>query len=248
VVILGFGNWDEKTHLIPEQQKRLFVAMKADVTPSEVDTASQTAVFKGSGKKLYVTTLNSCTCGDFLCRRLPCKHIYRLALELGMIEGDYDSGRNKNALSDDVSCLKEEAQKLLYDMCVASIYHQEKQFLFRRDKISESLLTHGFCVESIPDLDYFAQCPVSQIKSILFSGISSNLPKRNAQKKTFIKWISENAGYSLEVLRSNFIVLEFSSQTKDFQSTIHRRLAKKFGCSDSKCDDFVIEIRANLTK
>ncbi|GHV35241.1 hypothetical protein FACS18949_12800 [Clostridia bacterium] len=34
----------------------------------------------------YKTTLNSCNCYDFQERKLPCKHIYRLAVELGLIE------------------------------------------------------------------------------------------------------------------------------------------------------------------
>jgi len=31
-------------------------------------------------------TLESCTCPDFKERKLPCKHMYRLASELGLIE------------------------------------------------------------------------------------------------------------------------------------------------------------------
>lgn len=34
----------------------------------------------------YKTTLHSCTCANFLDTHRPCKHIYRLAVELGYIE------------------------------------------------------------------------------------------------------------------------------------------------------------------
>lgn len=36
------------------------------------------------GTTNYTTTLFKCTCKDFKDRHLPCKHIYRLALELGI--------------------------------------------------------------------------------------------------------------------------------------------------------------------
>jgi hypothetical protein len=41
-------------------------------------------LFQGSAKKPYVTTLKACTCKDFALRQLPCKHMYRLAHELGV--------------------------------------------------------------------------------------------------------------------------------------------------------------------
>ena len=36
--------------------------------------------------KIYETTLSSCSCPDFAERRLPCKHIYSLAIAEGLIE------------------------------------------------------------------------------------------------------------------------------------------------------------------
>lgn len=43
-------------------------------------------IFKGSGKDAYITHLNDCTCKDFGLghKKRPCKHIYRLAAELGL--------------------------------------------------------------------------------------------------------------------------------------------------------------------
>ena len=37
---------------------------------------------------IYETTLSSCSCPDFAERRLPCKHIYSLAIAEGLIERD----------------------------------------------------------------------------------------------------------------------------------------------------------------
>lgn len=66
----------------PDQIKRMEKAKEAKMAPLSIDRENQTALFAGSGKKPYETTLNSCTCRDYFVRRLPCKHIYRLRMEL----------------------------------------------------------------------------------------------------------------------------------------------------------------------
>lgn len=64
----------------PEQQKRIKDSEKCTII--SIDCVTQTAVFQGSSKKPYETTVDSCTCRDYFVRRLPCKHIYRLRAEL----------------------------------------------------------------------------------------------------------------------------------------------------------------------
>ena len=66
----------------PEQIKRIKKAKEAKCQPLTVDSVAKTAVFQGSGKKPYETNLDSCTCRDYFVRRLPCKHMYRLRMEL----------------------------------------------------------------------------------------------------------------------------------------------------------------------
>jgi len=66
----------------PEQIKRQKSAMGAKYKPLQIDYDAKFAVFSGSGKMPYETTENSCTCRDYFVRRLPCKHIYRLRIEL----------------------------------------------------------------------------------------------------------------------------------------------------------------------
>ena len=66
----------------PEQVKRIEKAKGIKMTPISIDYMSQTAIFSGSGKNPYETTVVSCTCRDYFVRRLPCKHIYRLRMEL----------------------------------------------------------------------------------------------------------------------------------------------------------------------
>lgn len=64
----------------PEQIKRQEKSMKCN--PIEINYQDETAIFAGSGKNPYTTTTQSCTCRDYILRKLPCKHIYRLRYEL----------------------------------------------------------------------------------------------------------------------------------------------------------------------
>jgi hypothetical protein len=48
------------------------------------DRAAETAIFRGSDGQEYQTGLTRCDCLDFVSRKTPCKHMYRLAMELGL--------------------------------------------------------------------------------------------------------------------------------------------------------------------
>ena len=81
----SYSFWtDEVLHTESDQLKRQISALGKKLTPFDVDVKSQTCRIKGSGKEAYVISLTDCTCNDFVKRRLPCKHMYRLAHELGI--------------------------------------------------------------------------------------------------------------------------------------------------------------------
>ncbi|WP_432646635.1 SWIM zinc finger family protein [Mitsuokella sp.] len=65
-------------HKLPEQVIRQQRALT--VPDVSVDKDTQTGIIHG-----YHTTLRDCSCMDFRQRGLPCKHMYRLAMELGII-------------------------------------------------------------------------------------------------------------------------------------------------------------------
>ena len=120
--------WDCEIHESLDAKKRLISAQKADLTPIKVeDKENKTYGFFQGRNGSYETSLDFCPCGDFRKRKLPCKHIYRLAMELHLIEGNPISDtskikipKNKNGLElipalDIVeSCPKETQQALFY--------------------------------------------------------------------------------------------------------------------------------------
>lgn len=72
-------------HENADQKKRLASGKKADCTPAQLNTANGSGEFSGK-HGTYQTTLAGCSCVDFARRKLPCKHMYRLAIELGVIQ------------------------------------------------------------------------------------------------------------------------------------------------------------------
>ena len=82
---MTFGNWDESIHNDFDQIKRISYIKKIKPEDITVNPSNETATVNGTGGT-YDVSLNSCTCYDFTERQLPCKHMYRLASELGYLD------------------------------------------------------------------------------------------------------------------------------------------------------------------
>jgi len=80
----------ENVHGNPYQKKRANSALAKELTPLELDSEGACGVFAGSDGKSYITTLFECQCVDFYIRNGsgPCKHMYRLAMELSLYPSD----------------------------------------------------------------------------------------------------------------------------------------------------------------
>lgn len=104
-------------------QKRIKSAMSKKLTPVLINHDDCFGYFQGSHGR-YETFLDRCPCGDFRRAHRPCKHIFRLAMELGLIDYPYESDtlsipsvRSEQKLLseaiDDVEKLSEPAQVFL---------------------------------------------------------------------------------------------------------------------------------------
>lgn len=80
----AFAIWDASVHSTPDQLNRIRRSISVKIISYDPDT--QTAVVAGSGKSTYTTSFSTCTCGDFISRHLPCKHMYRLAAQYGGVD------------------------------------------------------------------------------------------------------------------------------------------------------------------
>lgn len=83
---ISFGNWPENIHSDFEQVKRIEAGKKLKKSIISLDKENQEVVIQGSASIPYETTLDECTCADFSIRQAPCKHMYCLAFELGLMD------------------------------------------------------------------------------------------------------------------------------------------------------------------
>ena len=84
-IINEWLEWDYSIHADEAQISRQGRAMNYPFQ-FKIDKEAKTAQFSSSSSLPYYTTsLSSCDCSDFQERKLPCKHIYRLAVELEII-------------------------------------------------------------------------------------------------------------------------------------------------------------------
>lgn len=108
----------------PEQQQRLQRAISPEYTPISIDCNNCTAKIRGKSST-YTVSLESCSCSDFQRRNLPCKHMYRLAIELGVIDQpvlSYKSGDGyswKKAV-EIIEKYPEEVQRTFYEIFKAT--------------------------------------------------------------------------------------------------------------------------------
>lgn len=65
------------------QNERLYAACFGEI--SLLPPISVSCSVRGEHGGVYKTTLKSCTCKDYQVRRHPCKHMYYLALRLGLL-------------------------------------------------------------------------------------------------------------------------------------------------------------------
>ena len=137
----------------PDQLKRQKSAMGAKCAPVSIDYEQKQAIFKGSGKNPYTTTVSTCTCRDYFVRHLPCKHIYRLRHELGLINlevnSDIYSANERiefDKTIDIIESLSNEAQQELKGITAAD---WNESTVIMSPAISE-LLTSGIIIETDP--------------------------------------------------------------------------------------------------
>lgn len=68
---------------VPFEDNRIHSALADEI--AIIPPVSASCSVRGTKGDIYKVTMNSCTCHDFIYRRQPCKHMYRLALSLGYL-------------------------------------------------------------------------------------------------------------------------------------------------------------------
>lgn len=206
--MMGFEKWTG-VHDSPDQKKRIASARTAACTPLSVSPETESGTFSGS-HGVYATTLESCTCADFARRRLPCKHVYRLAIELGLLDGSAasDSSKVKRptpaglSLKDAVAAVEsagEDAQRELHAVLYSIFYEKKAEAVgvIRSPEIS-ALIEAGIlspCDDLHALLGAYRR---NELRDALIAAGVSGFSK-NARLDVLIGWICENVPGAAEI-------------------------------------------------
>jgi hypothetical protein len=211
-----WNRWSE-CHSDINQQKRMESAKKAACTPVFLDQTTGSAHFKGSSGN-HTTSLEQCSCIDFNRRRLPCKHMYRLAMEFELIDADFASDKSQivepGALREDIAVtvsrvekLTESQQRLLHE--IASDLNSKKEREYPKNDDFCALVSSGLIAEGTVRYTFsgYRKADILQLADQL--GIT--LPDGVKKKDDIIDYIIANAEeqlFSILPLRSTARPLE----------------------------------------
>lgn len=227
------SKWVSETHTTEYAKKRIKSAQSAKLTPIKIDTEDLYGYFQGSSGR-YETFLDYCPCGDFHRSKLPCKHIYRLAIELGLM--DISVSNNPNSiltpiherirLSDTIDIverLSETAQRKLCEIS-SGLNTTNPVCPVDFDKDITELLESGIIVDSDPQKHYIHFGRKAEIRDFLESEnfTYDEKCKKSELEELCLKYLQKKAeakfGFTMYV----------SIPTKYSAQNIHNYLHRKY--------------------
>ena len=195
-----WNSWGD-IHNDADQRKRIESAKKANMTPVSVDENDLSGEFVGSAK--YHVTLLTCNCSDFRRRGLPCKHIYRLAIELGLLDehAKSDSSKIRTAKLEryslketvkKVESLTDKQRKILQDVMRQLLFVDTKMpAVIMADADGDTLINKGFLNKSSNTEAFFLDITRAELLERL-DRIGACKISRNSKKVDVINFVKEN--------------------------------------------------------
>ena len=221
-----------------DNNKRFQTAKRAECTPLSISKENQSGFFSGSHGQ-YNTSLETCECIDFIRRKLPCKHMYRLAFELGVIyesfENDSTQIKHKPEGLDLADCvaiienISDNAQKISHGILLDVIYHNTYSVVNLAD--AKELLEHNIIVKIYDPLILIKGYSKSQITEILKR---NSVPfKGNASSAQLAIICTQLSNF--DELFNEKIVVDFIPEFKKSERKLYTYLRRKF-CTEEYWD------------
>lgn len=236
---MGLDTWNKwiDKHDSLDQEKRIKSAQKAECTPLEINADECNGKFQGSSGS-YVTTLDCCECVDFSKRKLPCKHMYRLAIELGILSLSAKTDATKikldtkssATLSEAIATLEmipEESQVLLKSFLYEHLYHKQDNVGLENTDALEQLVCHGFLI--------VVEDQSAQLRALKRNEINKRLTdigitdfKKNQKHEALITWCIDTFPEKITQICPNITVVTLSPVYRRSIRKVYSYLLRKF--------------------
>ena len=228
---LSIWNQWKDFHTLPDQIKRQKSAADKKLTPVQINTQDYTGVFKGSNGQ-YNTSLSGCSCTDFSRRKQPCKHMYRLAYELGIFHLSTPVSESAVPLT------KSEALSLITSALTKDEQIQFKDFCYvcGNDNAGEDLLPAPFADKLIRlNLAMEVTDPKILLKHLPMNTVRKFLPPGTKSPRTKIELISlvaPNVDRKKIIFPNGDKCVTLHASISHLGHTLHRRLCDLYPNTD----------------
>lgn len=228
--------WGTEIHSDTAHKNSIDKALKGDTSPvpDSLDREKRMCLFPAEKGTVHTTTLYECDCG---AQTRPCKHMYRLAMELGLYPGNFKTGVNKNLqLSSDealplISSMPDICQEKVREFLYIVLYSKDQN----RDK--------PFCVEASDEYAPLLSCPLLSPVPVTADALydlyptkhdifpfldraAPNAPRELSKRKLF-QWCAEN-------IPDSFYAFTFVPDFRNSQRTVYQQLLKKYPRPDGE--------------
>lgn len=225
---------DNQLNSSKDQQSRISSAHTLEV--NSVNLENQTGIINS-----YNVSIAECTCRDYIMRRQPCKHMYRLAHELGLYRlcGTIQTNRlllSRNEAKKIVfNELDTEERKLLFQIFYECIFR--KDYYILSTSISLDKLLCNAILESKFD-PYLLSKKLSKLELITFASEHSISINKKLKKDEIIDTLQSAHNDILKQLFSNWTIITISERFIPHARSIYNLLYKELGNRDN--DSFLV--------
>lgn len=218
--INGYG---ENFHCSNKQYDRFQRALSPDsigrIVSVDRKKLSMRICSSRNSDNIYNVTLTHCDCEDFKKRNSPCKHMYKFALQLGIIDEHWDLSGLSPALKEELDSLPQTALRTLTRL----MYYNRNTDKFQANKKAASpLVKRGFLIEyNVYELLLDQNYTKEEI--LAFASSSSSCPVRAKDKKAdIIRYIIGNEPKLLKALCDKCYTVSFSDTLTNNFDCIYR--------------------------
>ncbi len=218
--LTGYG---EKFHCSNEQYIRFQRSLSPENIGKVVSVNKKKITMRicssRNSNNIYTTSLLNCDCEDFKRRNLPCKHMYKLAYELNVIDENWDLSGLSSELKDLLDSLSPTAIRTLIHL----MDNYRNTYKFQVSKRTASpLVKSGFLIE---DNSYELLLDKNYNKDELLAFLSSSpscTVSTKDKKSQIIRYIIDNEPRLLKALCHKCYTVSFSDIVDDNFDYIYR--------------------------
>ena len=217
--------WGMKVHCQDEQVMRFKRAINNELSKNGyVNFYDLSTTFRSrkNAKQKYKTTLKNCSCPDFQHRNLPCKHMYRLACLLGIIDGSWDLSGVPADISSKINLLPPSSRKLFINI-ISKHIGADHSFSVKNNRNLTPIFEAGLLIkEDYAYTELYQYNKNDLIAAIATSGCDFEV-RSSTTKNSLIQYIINSDNKKLIKFKNSYINIRLPQDIAEISYFISRK-------------------------